>query len=78
MATTISYAGYGVWNSTNDATVLVQSAYNSGTRVFFAGNQWGGDPSPGNRKYLYIVWSNEAGTASGVIGENDSRGIQVP
>jgi hypothetical protein len=78
MATKIDYAGYGVWNSTIDVTTPVQNAYNNGMRVFLAGNQWGGDPSPGNRKYLYIVWDSGIGPASGVVGENDSRGIQVP
>jgi len=78
MATSISYAGYGVWNSTDNVTSSVQAAYGSGTRVFLAGNQWGGDPSPGNRKYLYIVWNHEGDAGSGVVGEGDSQGIVVP
>ncbi|MGJ7901023.1 hypothetical protein [Lysobacter sp. 1R34A] len=37
-----------------------------------------GDPAPGERKYLYIVWSNNGATDSGVVGEDDDRGIIVP
>ena len=77
-ATTIKYAGYGVWNSTCDCTGPVQRAYANGMRVFLAGNQWCGDPSHGNRKYLYIVWVTPAGTSSGVVGEDDSTGIKLP
>jgi len=74
----IKFAGYGVYNSTNDATQLVQQAYAGGMRSFLAGNQWGGDPAPDQRKYLYIVWNPGSGQVSGVTGEGDNRGIQVP
>jgi hypothetical protein len=77
-ASTIQYAGYGVYNSTNDATQLVQQAYAGGMRNFTAGNQWGGDPAPGERKYLYILWNQNGGEVSGVTGEGDQRGVQVP
>lgn len=71
----IDYAGYGVWNSTNDVTSKVRQQYGSGQRTFIANNGDYGDPSPGDRKYLYIVWN---GSDSGVVGEDDSRGITVP
>jgi len=77
-ATQILFAGYGVYNSTNNATQLVQQAYAGGMRTFVAGNQWGGDPAPGERKYLYIVWDQGVGAGSGVTGEGDQRGILVP
>lgn len=72
---TIVYAGYGVWNSTNNVTSKVRQQYNAGQRTFIANNGDYGDPSPGDRKYLYIVWD---GSESGVVGEDDSRGITVP
>ncbi|KWS02868.1 hypothetical protein AZ78_0414 [Lysobacter capsici AZ78] len=74
---TISYAGYGVWNSTNDVTSKVTQQYANKQREFFANNGDYGDPAPGERKYLYIVWNNN-GSASGVVGEDDSRGIILP
>jgi len=77
MSTTITNAGYGVWNNTIDVTSQVQQQYANGTRVFLAGNQYG-DPSPGDRKYLYIFWTINNGPAqSGVTGENDKRGIRI-
>ena len=77
MALTITYAGYGVWNNTNDVTSKVQQQYSSGQRHFTANNTDYGDPSHGDRKYLYIVW-NQGGSTSGVVGEDDSRGIDLP
>jgi hypothetical protein len=74
----ITYAGYGVYNATVDATMLVSNAYSQGQRVFTAGNQWGGDPAPGSRKYLYIVWDLGHGSVSGVVGEGDGNGIILP
>jgi hypothetical protein len=47
-------------------------------RVFAAGNNWVGDPAHGLRKYLYIVWTSNGATFSGVTGENDEIGITVP
>jgi hypothetical protein len=76
--TVITYAGYGVWNNTCDCTAPVRRAYEGGMRVFTANNNWCGDPSPGDRKYLYIIWQTPIGPASGVVGEDDSRGIHVP
>ncbi|MEM5300118.1 hypothetical protein VSR82_38635 [Burkholderia sp. JPY481] len=77
MSTVISNAGYGVWNNTIDVTDQVRQQYANGTRVFVAGNQYG-DPSPGDRKYLYIFWKvNDAPMQSGVTGENDNRGIRI-
>jgi len=77
MALTITFAGYGVWNSTNDVTSKVQQQYNNGQRHFVANNGDYGDPAPGERKYLYIVWALN-GQQSGVVGENDDRGINLP
>ena len=80
LGSTIRYAGYGVWNSTCDCTGAAQKAYDNGMRVFLAGNQWcRRDPAPGKRKYLFIIWTQGLGpNFSGVVGEDDSRGIQVP
>lgn len=75
--TTIENAGYGCYNSTIDVTSQVTKAYGDGQRVFLANNQWG-DPAPGERKYLYIFWSNNGSLASGVTGENDNHGVTVP
>ena len=77
MATTITYAGYGVWNSTIDVTAQIQKAAIGGTTVFQASNSLIGDPSPGDRKYLYIVWNEGGATKSGVVGEDDSNGIAL-
>jgi len=74
----ITYAGYGVWNKTRDATTAIKQAYAGGTRKFTANNDWVGDPSPGDRKYLFIEWDGGGFIASGVVGENDDRGITVP
>jgi hypothetical protein len=73
----ITFAGFGVYNQTIDVTTQVASLYNSGTRVFLASNQWG-DPAPGARKYLYIGWNSGGNDGSGVVGENDGKGIIVP
>jgi len=70
--TTILKAGYGVWNQTVDVTGVIQSLYNSGQRVFTAPPPNAGDPSHGNRKYLYAFWESNGRTYSGVVGENDS------
>lgn len=79
MALSIGYAGYGVWNSTNDVTSKVQEQYAGGQRTFFAKDIDYGDPSPGNRKYLYITWAkNEGFVQSGVVGQHDDRGIELP
>lgn len=75
---TISYAGYGCYNRTSEATGPVQQQYNQGERTFLANNNWVGDPAPGLRKYLYIVWQQDNQTFSGVTGENDGNGIVVP
>jgi hypothetical protein len=75
--TTIENAGYGVYNSTIDVTSQVAEAYSHGQRVFTASNQWG-DPAPGERKYLYIFWSNNSVMSSGCTGENDKHGITIP
>lgn len=74
----ITFAGYGVWNKTCDCTDAVRRAYGTGMRVFLANNNWCGDPSPGDRKYLFIIWNTAAGSSSGVVGEDDNKGIQVP
>lgn len=78
MTVTITYAGYGVWNSTFDVTQPVQNAYNGGTRTFFANNEWAGDPYPHARKYLFIIWQQNGTVASGVVGERDDTGIALP
>jgi hypothetical protein len=78
MATQVVSAGYGVWNKTLNVTSQIQNAYaNQGERNFTADNRFG-DPAPGQRKYLYIFWSDGTNTASGVVGENDATGINVP
>ncbi|ARK65623.1 hypothetical protein [Burkholderia pseudomallei] len=77
MSSTITHAGYGVWNRTIDVTQQVQRQYASGTRVFLPSNQYG-DPFPGQRKYLYIFWTTDSGEKqSGVTGELDDRGITI-
>ncbi|UHA72116.1 DUF3395 domain-containing protein [Paenibacillus sp. 481] len=76
---TIVYAGYGVWNSVNDATQAIRNAYFlRGVRNFYASNNWAGDPAPGERKYLFIVWTHNGVTSSAVVGEDDSRGVWLP
>lgn len=78
-ASRITFAGYGCYNGTNDATVSVRNAYATGQRTFVANNTiGGGDPAPGKRKYLYIVWDAGDGPMSGVTGEGDQNGILVP
>jgi hypothetical protein len=76
-ASDISYAGYGVYNQTIDVTDGIKIEYGKGERVFLASNQFG-DPAPGERKYLYIVWKVGAQLHSGVTGENDKHGITLP
>jgi hypothetical protein len=72
-ASKIEYAGYGVYNRTIDVTSGIRDEYGAGTRVFLATNQFG-DPAPGERKYLYIVWAVGTEKQSGVTGEG-SQGI---
>lgn len=74
---TITFAGYGVWNSTIDVTTPIQQLYSNGTRKFFANNNFG-DPSVDNRKYLYIVWTHNGQIFYDVIGENDTTAIILP
>jgi len=76
-STEIVYAGYGVYNQTIDVTSGIRQEYATGKRVFNASNQFG-DPAPGQRKYLYIVWKSGQDLVSGVTGENDNHGISVP
>jgi hypothetical protein len=73
----INYAGYGVYDQTIDVTGGVQQEYNNNQRVFTADNRFG-DPASGQRKYLYILWTNNGVLSSGVVGENDSHGITIP
>jgi len=73
----INYAGFGVWNNTINVTSGIQNEYNGGQRHFTADDRFG-DPYPGQRKYLYIVWNDGGTTSSGVVGENDSTGINIP
>jgi hypothetical protein len=74
----ITYAGYGVWEKTRDATTAIKGAYSRGIRKFLANNDWVGDPAPGDRKYLYIVWDGGGFPQSGVAGEGDSIGVDLP
>jgi hypothetical protein len=73
----IQSAGYGVWNQTLDCSSGIKQEYSSGKRVFLADNRFG-DPSPGNRKYIYIFWETNGQYFSGVTGEGDDRGITIP
>ena len=77
-SSSIVYAGYGVYNQTADATTAIRKAYGKGERIFTANNNWVGDPAPGARKYLYILWKANGNESSGVTGENDDHGISVP
>lgn len=74
---TITYAGYGVWTKTVDVTQVIKQQYTGGTTKFLASNKLVGDPAPGERKYLYMVWRSGSATYSAVIGEDDSRGISL-
>lgn len=74
----IVYAAFGVWNSTYNVTDRVKQQYNSGVRKFEADRNIYGDPSPHNRKYLFIVWNEGGNLFSGVVGENDDRGFELP
>jgi hypothetical protein len=74
----ITYAGYGVWEKTRDVTTGVKTAYKGGQRNFLANNTWGGDPAPGERKYLFIIWNDGGIRQSAVVGEKDDRGINLP
>ena len=75
----IVYAGYGLLNSTFDVTESINAAYRNGQRYFQANNSWGGDPFPGNTKYLYIIW-NVGGSLlnSGVAIEDQYDGVVLP
>ncbi len=75
---TIIYAGFGVWNSTFDVTDKVKNQYEGGQRRFLADIAVYGDPSPGNRKYLFIIWNSSGALQSGVVGETDREGVNLP
>ncbi len=74
----IIYAGYGEGNSVVDVTEPVANSYRDGQREFSASNDLGGDPAPGEKKYLFIVWAQQSVLASGLTGEGDERAISVP
>ena len=77
----IIYAGFGTHNNTFDVTLRVIDAYNGGQRFFEANNLWQqwGDPAPGQKKCLYIVWKTDGGGPnSGVVREGDNQGIELP
>ena len=76
----ILYAGYGFRNTTWDVTEAVKAAYDHGTRDFLANNnQWGGDPAPGQKKSLFIVWKDNGDHLNlGVVPEGDPKGILLP
>ena len=76
--TQVLYAGYGVWNNVVDVTSTLSQRYNAGQKQFQAENSIWGDPSPGDRKYLYAFWRNSDTIYSAVVGEGDSRGIVLP
>jgi hypothetical protein len=78
MAITITYAGYGCYDKTKDATGEIKKAHDNNTRKFLANNDWVGDPYPGARKYLYIAWNKGGAEYSGVVGENDDTGVVLP
>jgi hypothetical protein len=80
------FAGYGDRNKTLNVTGLATARLvealneNSEEVTFVADNDmWGGDPSPNNQKYFYVVWQEKDGDLrSGVVTEYDSRGVVVP
>ena len=82
----VVYAGYGERNKTLNVTglaaaLLVAAINQSQTEVTFVADNdtWGGDPSPNNEKYFYVVWQDREGVVqSGVVAEYDSRGLVVP
>ena len=74
---TIMYAGYGSGGSVVDVTAAVAGAYSGGQREFSASNDLGGDPAPGERKYLFILWAQESALGSAVTGEEDPP-VSVP
>ena len=82
---TIIYAGFGVWNSTLDVTALISRLYSQGAQTFTCNDckindTQVEDPSYGNHKYLYIVYSYSGGRPynSVVIGESDPQGVTLP
>jgi hypothetical protein len=84
--TSVLFAGYGDRNSTLNVTGLAAARLvealneNSDAVTFVADNDaWGGDPSPNNQKYFYVVWQERDGDLrSAVVTEYDSRGVVVP
>jgi CubicO group peptidase (beta-lactamase class C family) len=78
----IKYAGYGLANQTVDVTFEIRRLYALGQRTFVASNDLltgtQTDPSPGNRKFLYVAWGQGGVWYSGVVGENDPTGITIP
>ncbi len=73
----IVYAGDGVGNGTVDASEAIARFYAAGQREFAAGNDLG-DPAPGEKKYLFIVWAQGSVLTSGVAGEGDDQPIVIP
>ena len=78
MSVTITYAGYGARGNTRDATAAIRRAYAEGSRTFWAGNDWVGDPAPGEGKMLCIVWDQDGIACSGIVAEDDEEGITLP
>ena len=67
----IIYAGYGCYLGTYDVTATVKQQIKNGQTVLKAIDETYGDPAPGLRKYLYLIWKEGEVHKSGVTGEGD-------
>ena len=74
----IVYAGYGVGNSVVDVTEPVANLYSDGQREFWASNDLGQDPAPGDTKHLFILWAQNSVLVSGVTSEGAEQPISIP
>ncbi|WP_156162416.1 hypothetical protein [Burkholderia sp. MSHR3999] len=73
----IQYAWYGYHQQVINVTAAVVKLFNSGQRSFPASNSYGGDPSIGNGKTLFILWLDNDNEYCGFTSEGDKTPITI-
>ncbi|MTV51061.1 hypothetical protein GJ688_19380 [Heliobacillus mobilis] len=71
----VIYAGYGCYRKTYDVTGIITTKLRNGQTTIHASNDVFGDPAPGDKKYLYVVWKEGDLLKSGVTGEGDNLNL---
>lgn len=71
------YAGYGHGTKVFDVTHIVQKQWNNGDKKFNANSDIYGDPCPGEKKALFIVWKTDGKMCSGTSLDWDNTYFEM-